>query len=127
MAFCRFTSILSTLEGVDLRAEEEVLGQEGETLLQVEEAAAVLPSALQPLLQSGLLQEQLHCQLPPSAVEIKDEGEEEYKKQVHELLWKLRHGEVEEDLPPMIGKSNEGGDDDDNNTDNANNFQVAPV
>jgi hypothetical protein len=61
---------------------------------------------------------------------IEDEGEEEYKRQVPQLLWKLRHGDVEEDLPPMIGKSNEGNDskdDDDNNIDNADNFQVAPV
>jgi hypothetical protein len=61
---------------------------------------------------------------------IEDEGEEEYKRQVRELLWKLRHGDVEEDLPPLIGKSNEGNDSEDDdgyNIDNANNFQVAPV
>jgi hypothetical protein len=152
-----------------LRAEEEVLGQEGETLLQVEEAGAALPSILQPLLQSGLLPEQLQSQLSPRSLQmqeayaskaikksklkrktaerkniqstlkslkeykdiiIEDEGEEEYKRQVRELLWKLRHGDVEEDLPPLIGKSNEGNDSEDDdgyNIDNANNFQVAPV
>jgi hypothetical protein len=59
-AFCQFTFIPSTLEGEELQVEEEVLGQEGETLLRVEEAAAALPSTLQSLLQSGLLHEQLH-------------------------------------------------------------------
>jgi hypothetical protein len=45
-AFCQFTFILSMLEGEELQVEEEVLGQEGETLLQVEEAAVALPSTL---------------------------------------------------------------------------------
>jgi hypothetical protein len=60
---------------------------------------------------------------------IEDEGEEEYKRQVRELLWKLRHGDVEEeeDLPPVIGRSNQGNESEDDDFDNTDNFRVAPV